>query len=180
MASNEALRRELLEMRERDQEVRKTIFGRYAYGEPRSPEDSAWFKAVDAENTRRMQEIIAQHGWPGLSEVGEDGAGAAWILVQHADGLPDFQKRCLELIRAAVEAGEASGGNLAYLTDRVRIAGGLPQLYGTQGRWSEDGELGLWEIEDAATVDERRAALGLEPVAEYLVDLRRCYETKPL
>ena len=178
MASNETLRRELMEMRERDQEMRKTILARYGYGEPHSPEDSAWFKAVDAENTRRTQEIIAQHGWPGSSMVGEDGAGAAWILVQHADELPDFQKRCLELIRAAVEAGEASGGNLAYLTDRVCIAEGLPQVYGTQGRWSEDGELGLWEIGDAGQVDERRAALGLAPVAKYLVSLRHAYNAE--
>ena len=175
MASNETLRRELLEMRERDQEMRTTIFTRYGHGEAWCPEDSVWFKAVDAENTHRMQEIIAQYGWPGLSEVGEDGAGAASLLVQHADELSDFQKRCLELIRAAVGAGEASGGNLAYLTDRVRIADGLPQVYGTQGRWSEDGELGLWEIEDAANVDERRATLGLAPVAEYLVSLRHAY-----
>lgn len=173
MASDETLRQELLEMQARDQEMRKTIFTRQP-GTPFSPEDSAWMESVDGDNTRRMQEIIRDHDWPGVSAVGEDGASAAWLLVQHADDTPDFQKQCLELLGAAVASGEASAQNLAYLTDRVRVHEGLPQVYGTQGEWV-DGKLALGNIEDADGVDERRAAIGLEPVAEYLATLKRAY-----
>ena len=42
---------------------------------------------------------------------------------------------------------------------------GDPQLYGTQYRVM-DGVLELWAVRDPAGLDERRAALGLEPEAE--------------
>lgn len=41
---------------------------------------------------------------------------------------------------------------------------GEPQVYGTQYR-EGDGVLTLWTVRDPAGLDERRAALGLEPEA---------------
>jgi hypothetical protein len=40
--------------------------------------------------------------------VGEDGAHAAWLLAQHADRDPAFQRRCLDLLTQAVAGREAS------------------------------------------------------------------------
>src|SRR3546814_2793073 len=57
-----------------------------------------------------------EHGWPGWSLVGEDGSTAAWAIVQHADLDLDFQRRGLAMLEAAVDAGDASPGDLAYLT----------------------------------------------------------------
>src|SRR5205085_1172028 len=79
-------------------------------------------------------------GWPGKSLVGVDGANAAWLLVQHADQGRAFQKRCLPLLEAAVKKGEATGVQLAYLSDRVRVGAGEKQVYGTQFR-TVDGKL---------------------------------------
>lgn len=117
--------------------------------------------------TARIREIVAERGWPGRSLVGDDGASAAWLLVQHADDDPSFQERTLELMRAAVEAGEADARDLAYLVDRVRVAHGKPQLYGTQF-----GRSGPQPIEDEEHLDERRAAVGLEPFADYAARFR--------
>jgi hypothetical protein len=76
--------------------------------------------------------MIAEHGWPGRTEVGEDGAHLVWLLVQNAAASdPAFQRRCLDLLTAAVEAGEAARREWAYLTDRVLLAEGEPQEYGT-------------------------------------------------
>ena len=172
MERNEALRQELLHMRERDQKMRNTLMGRYGYETAFSPEDAAWFEATDASNTARMKEIIAEHGWPNQTVVGEDGAISAWILVQHADKDPEFQKQCLELMQQSVTIGEASVSKLAYLTDRVRVGGGQPQIYGTQNVVI-DGKVISAEIEDAAQVDERRAVIGLGPVAEYLAGMNK-------
>ena len=165
---NETLRQELLQMRVRDQEMR---IKKYTSGEPLSPEDMARWTEIDKANTRRMREIITEHGWPGKSLVGEDGLFSAWLLVQHADKEIDFQKQCLELLRMAVEAGEASAQNLAYLTDRVRANEDLPQVYGTQCH-TVNGKVVSKDIEDAEHVDQRRAAIGLEPVAEYLASMK--------
>jgi hypothetical protein len=53
---------------------------------------------VDADNLAWLKEVVAEVGWPGQSMVGEDGAHAAWLLAQHADQDPAFQRRCLELL----------------------------------------------------------------------------------
>lgn len=162
---NEALRLELLSRMARDQKMRQAVLMKYPPGTPHGPEDLAWWSEVDAENTARMKEIVATYGWPGWSLVSDDGARAAWLLVQHADEDVPFQKQCLGLLESAVTAGEASAQDLAYLTDRVRLHEGRPQVYGTQSTWVY-GKPTLAEIEDPAQVNERRAAVGLEPLAE--------------
>ena len=137
-AVNEELRDELLAMMAEDQAVRTGVA---PPGDDRTPEElaAAW-DSVDAANARRMYDVLDEFGWPGWSLVGEDGALAAWVLIQHADLHLDLQKRGLALLEAAVAADDASPGDLAYLVDRVRVAEGLPQVYGTQvGAPDEDG-----------------------------------------
>lgn len=50
------------------------------------------------------------------------------------------------------------------LEDRVRVADGKPQLYGTQ---LANNPLRFEPIEDEAHVDARRSSVGLPPMAEY-------------
>jgi len=66
--------------------TRKAEFERFA----------ATMRRVDAENAGRLGEIVERHGWPTYSLVGKNGANAAWLLVQHADLSPKFQRRCLD------------------------------------------------------------------------------------
>jgi hypothetical protein len=56
---------------------------------------------------------------------------------------------------------------LAYLTDRVYLAEGRPQEYGTQVT-ARDGQWIPRHLRDHESVDDRRAAVGLEPLADYL------------
>ncbi len=118
-----------------------------------------------------------KYGWPGKSLVGKDGANAAWLLVQHADRDPAFQKRCLDLMKEAARKGEVSGQELAYLTDRVRVAQGEKQLYGTQFH-TVDGRLVPQPIEDEPNVDKRRKEIGLSTMAEYEKLMHEVYKTK--
>lgn len=129
---------------------------------------------IDADNTAWMKKLIAKHGWPGKSMVGSEGAHAAWLLVQHADQDREFQRQCLALINAAYEKGEATGQHVAYLTDRVLVADGKPQLYGTQFH-TVDGKLVPQPIESEAEVDQRRAKMGLGTLAEYKEQMRSAY-----
>jgi hypothetical protein len=157
MTQNQDLRAELLRRFERDQTARQAA-------------DAAQFEAmtrVDAENLPWLKQVIAEIGWPGQSEVGVDGAHAAWLLAQHADADPQFQRQCLDLLTVAAEHGEATMTEVAYLTDRVLLAEGQPQEYGTQAT----GENGRWVprlLRDPDTVDQRRATVPLEPIADYL------------
>jgi hypothetical protein len=127
----------------------------------------------DTERTERLQQIIAEHGWPTWDLVGKDGEDAAWLIAQHSDLDPDFQAEALELLRAAVEDGQASPGNLAYLEDRVRAGRGEPQLYGTQTGCTRGGRPATPELEDPDGLDERREAAGLPPYDRYLRQMAR-------
>ncbi|MEU6350112.1 DUF6624 domain-containing protein [Streptomyces sp. NPDC047072] len=123
---------------------------------------------IDADNTAWLKHVIAEHGWPGIALVGEQGADEAWLLAQHADLAPAFQRQALEVLKEAVAAEDASPRHLAYLTDRVLVAAGEPQVYGTQ--YTDDGDgsnLRLQPVADPDRLDQRRASMGLEPAAEY-------------
>src|SRR5687768_13706736 len=80
----------------------------------------AAIKKADQENTERLGAVIEKHGWPANSLVGKDGSHAAWLLVQHADADPKFQRTCLDLM-ARLPKSEVSQTDLAYLTDRVLL-----------------------------------------------------------
>jgi len=125
----------------------------------------------DTERTERLKEIVEEHGWPTIDLVGEEGEEAAWVIAQHSDLDPTFQAEALELLRAAVEEGQASAGNLAYLEDRVRAGQGEPQLYGTQMGCTRQGQPLEPEIEDPEALDERREEAGLPPYEDYLEEM---------
>lgn len=160
---NPELRSELLRRMEEDQAAR---------GLPARDWDRVM--AVDAANLPWLEQVVAEVGWPGRAMVGEDGAHAAWLLAQHADSSPAFQRRCLDLMSQAVQAGEATHRELAYLTDRVLLAEGRPQEYGTQMTGHEEG----WaprNLRDPDDVDNRRAVMSLGPLSENIARITNHY-----
>lgn len=134
---------------------------------------NADLRAIHNSQAKTLADIIDQQGWPGRSKVGEDGAAAAWMIVQQAIGLPRFMRACREVLEAEVAKGEATRWQLALLTDRIRWLEGRKQVYGTQFDWDEKGELNPVPIEDEATVDARRALADLVPLAEGVAQRRR-------
>jgi hypothetical protein len=163
------LRQVLLGMAEEDRRVRAELaatgelFRGYA---PRMEE-------VHRRNARVLESIVDRYGWPGKSLVGDDGADAAWLVLQHAVGSPPLQRRCLAVLREAVARGEMEPAHLAYLEDRICFFERRPQRYGTQFDWDERGRLSPWLLEDPERVDEYRLSVGLGPLAERLEQARR-------
>ncbi|MEM7261401.1 MAG: DUF6624 domain-containing protein [Planctomycetota bacterium] len=161
------IRAELLVRVEQDQAIRREAAERFESGGRLPEEFGKRWHAIDADNTAWIRGVLELHGWPPRSRIGEEASSATFLLVQHADAQPEFQREALALLSRAVEADEASPKNLAYLTDRVRVAAGDPQVYGTQVR-VEAGKAQPYPLEDPDRVDERRAAVGLGPLSEYL------------
>ena len=128
--------------------------------------------ALHLPNAERLLAIMEARGWPAASLVGDDGAQAAWLVLQHAIGSPAVMRRGLELLQAAVERGEVEPSQVAMVEDRIRTLEGRPQRYGTQHDWDERGELSPLPIEHAADVDERRRTVGLGPLDEQTQRLR--------
>ena len=125
-------------------------------------------REVHERNAAALSEIIAAHGWPGYALAGPDGAAAAWLVAQHAIGMPDFMRRCLQLVEAAIARGDADPKHAAYLADRIACHENRPQKYGTQFDWNEAGKMAPWTLDDPAAVDRRRRALGMKPLAEHI------------
>lgn len=123
-------------------------------------------KALHEQNTARLKEIISVHGWPGIPQVGEEAAKAAWLIAQHSVSDIDFMTECAGLLKEAVAREEVAGWQLAFLQDRVRTLSGKPQVYGTQFDVDEKGWPIPFPIADAAAVNERRARLGLNSLEE--------------
>ena len=133
-------------------------------------------RIADAENTAWLKGIVNKQGWPTITDIGKDGFNAAWLLVQHADADRPFQKQCLELMEK-LPRNEVIPINVAYLTDRVLVAEGKKQKYGTQFT-QVDGKHQPQPIEDEANVDKRRKELGLSTMAEYTRQIEKMYGTK--
>ena len=128
------------------------------------PEHVLAMQTVDQRNTARLKQIVAQYGWPSVALVGPEASHAAWLLVQHADAEPAFQRRVLALMEPLARSGAVAGRDYAYLWDRTH----KPQRFGTQGRCLPNGGFELFPVEDPARVDVRRAAYHLAPLATYL------------
>src|SRR5215469_8971741 len=171
------LRAELLRRAEQDQVARAELLHRAEHDKvAQAGPEPGWdtVATVDADNLIWLKSVVAEVGWPSWSMVGEDGAHAAWLLAQHADRDPAFQRRCLDLITTAARADEASLTEVAYLTDRVLLTEGQPQEYVTQMEGREEGWVPR-RLRDPANVDERRAAMSLGPLSEYIARMAHEY-----
>jgi hypothetical protein len=122
---------------------------------------------VDADNTAYLRRIVADIGWIDAERFGPAAAGAAFLLVQHSGDLP-LMSAALPEIEKRVRPGSADAQSFALLYDRTQLMRGGKQRYGTQVREMETGELVVSRLEDPDRVDERRAALGLMPLRQYL------------
>lgn len=159
----QTLAEELVTMMRDDQQLLQQLF---QSGELPSESYHPQMKALHEHNASRLKEIISSHGWPGVSSVGEEAAKAAWLVAQHAVSDPEFMTECVGLLEKAVAREDVVGWQLAFLQDRVRTLSGKPQYYGTQFDVDENGWPTPFPIEDSATVNERRARLGLNSLEE--------------
>jgi hypothetical protein len=158
---NESLRRQLLDLRAEDLRVRTELQEAGELGGPYVPR----MEEVHVRNAARLRELIAEHGWPGEDLAGEDGAKAAWFIVQHAIGEPGFQRQALVLLQSAASEGSVPGWHAAYLEDRIALHESRPQRFGTQ--WIDDprdGRARPWRLADSERVNDLRASVGLGPM----------------
>lgn len=122
---------------------------------------------VSEETLPELLKIIPAEGWFRQSVVGKEAAAAAFRIVQHADA--GIQRRFLPALKRLADEGEVEPEQYAAMFDRLALAEGRPQRYGSQMR-CEGGKWTPSPIEAPSDVDVRRRALKLEPMAEHLKD----------
>ncbi|TGE27697.1 DUF6624 domain-containing protein [Hymenobacter metallicola] len=166
---NQPLQKELEEIYARDQGVRQNVramMEKYGYKSPQMDSLHRAMQRIDSLNLLRVTAIIDQYGWPGRSLVGSEGSVTAFLVVQHSN-LATMQQY-VPLMRAAAAQGELDYASLALVEDRILTYQNKPQLYGSQLRSNPTtGKMEFFPIDDEAHVDERRARMGLGPLAEY-------------
>lgn len=162
-------------MAEADQGARRKAIAAQKRGGVAARRAGEAVRRLDLQNGQVVVEIVRDHGWPAYSMVGKRAGDAFWLLVQHADTRPGLQRRCLALMARAVDENQASPRLLAYLTDRVAVARGSKQRFGTQFRKIGSSGFGPSPIAAPASVDVLRGACGLEPLASYAQTIRKFY-----
>lgn len=173
--------RELLVRTARDQLIRRAFEGGEQVWGPLSPGararvDTALSRQMcktDGENTAWLKADLANHGWYRVSVFGEQPSRAAWLMIQHADRDPAFQREMLVLLVPLAAEREVEPWDVALLYDRVAVNAGQPQRYGSQGRCVARNVWGPQPLEDETRVDEFRASVELPPLAEYAAHMHR-------
>ena len=120
----------------------------------------------DSINQLKVSSIIKDLGkYPGRSLVGTSQEEIAWLVIQHAP--TEFQEKYFPYIEEAVNNHELNPKYLAYSIDRLNMAKGIPQIYGTQYSFVE-GLNKLYPVQDMRNIDTLRKSLGLEPIKKYM------------
>ncbi|MGW1817077.1 DUF6624 domain-containing protein [uncultured Streptomyces sp.] len=135
---------------------------------------------ADHADAKVLRRVLAEHDWPGHRLVGPEAARAAWSLALHADDDADFQRAATILLERAVQGGDARIQHWAHLYDRTLVNSGRPQEFGTQQAVTATGVV-LCPVRALDALDQRRASIGLSPIATGLEKVRlRCARDHPV
>lgn len=158
----------LIAAAERDRNTRTRLAAAGALFQGYHPE----MEAVHNENAALLTRAFDAIGWPGRGKLGDAGAAAAFLILQHAIGCPDVQRRGLALMLDAIADADANALDAAYVSDRIAVFEGREQVFGTQFDWDADGQLSPAPVREPGALDQRRAELGLPPMAETIAQMR--------
>lgn len=116
------------------------------------------------ERSDRFRQILENH-FPSITHVGRDGYIAGVTIVLHS-GDVDLMQTYLKKHQEQM-ADNVDMSHRAFITDKILIALGKEQKYGTQFRGIVDGKVDFFPLESLELVDERRKELLLPTMAEY-------------
>lgn len=167
-------RLKLAQLGTKDQQDREAIFAvfrQHGFKSEQADTANRWLGHQDSLRLRELLALEKRYGWPRKSQVGAEGVVYAYLLIQHAP--EQVQVSYHDKIRLSYKRGELSGSDYATYLDRMLGYRNQPQRYGTQysRRVLADGreENYLLPIEELSQVDQRRAAMHLEPLLPQLV-----------
>lgn len=162
---NKALAKLISDMAKTDQLERKRV-------RQKQKLRSGLIKA-DIAHLRQMKRIVNKYGWPTKKLVGKRASHSAWLLVQHANNDVKFQEYCLKLIKETEQDDEVAKSEVAFLTDRVLVNKGKPQIYGTQFYADKNGKIIPRPIFNLFHLENSRKVMGLGSFKNYKTEIER-------
>ncbi|ROI03513.1 hypothetical protein EGI16_11105 [Chryseobacterium sp. G0240] len=124
----------------------------------------------DSLNMQKIENIIAQYGYPGKTLVGEPANQAAWYVIQHSNKIGKY----LPLIKEAGMKKEIPFTWVATMEDRYLMYENKEQIYGTQGTGEmttdKEGKQVfvnfIWPVKDPKNVNKIRKEAGFTSTIE--------------
>ncbi|HKR15392.1 MAG TPA: VWA domain-containing protein [Pyrinomonadaceae bacterium] len=163
------LKEELLKMSQKERELLLEVVDK----DLKKQSDRDKLHKLYEKNTTRLCEIIKTSGWPTTALVDREGVFSAFQILKNG-GTFELQRDLLPVIVAAIKKDPYQKPEFAGLYDRLRVSGGMKQLFGTQAVIT-GGFLILYPIEDEPNLDERRKEYGLAEMELHIRDLERTY-----
>jgi hypothetical protein len=180
---NQILADELKSMAEIDQLAASNFVPPTTYSHLSLEEWESFQDSVYTTHQLRLKEIFKEHGFVGFDLAGEEGSRNFWLMAQHSDQYPQFQKEVLKKMKMEVDKKNADSSIYGLLVDRVKINTGQPQIYGTQVDYKMNPcQAFPKNLVDPENVNKRRKEIGLQPIEEYLnmMTLMNCDRLKKL
>lgn len=118
-------------------------------------------------NFAKMEQLIAKNGWPTYSTVGKLAADGPLLVINHHPK-EEIRIKYLSKIKEACLQQQGSCMEYAKIQDRILVNTGKPQLYGMQFQYNENRKLVPFPVKDPEYVNQRRAAIGLVSLQQYL------------
>lgn len=112
--------------------------------------DSVTFYGID--------KILSTYGYPSKKIAGE-ASGIPFYILSFTP--LSIKEKHLEKVIKAADEKELSWKSVAYFIDKIKVAKGEKQVYGTQ-YYYKNGEQVFYPIEDTEHLNERRKKVGLE------------------
>ena len=139
-----------------------------------SPRGLEWAKYNDSvfnSHGIRVKKMFDKYGFLGFDKVGKKGSYDFWLIVQHSNTFPEFQKKVLKEMDKQVKKKNANAEDYAYLFDRVATNSGAKQKFGTQVSYAMETTGRAFPkngLLDPVNVDQSRKEYNLGPLKEYL------------
>jgi hypothetical protein len=129
-------------------------------------------EAVQMETFARhipvLKEIIGGKGLPTYKLVGKNSSDNFLTLVNHSFSDIPFQQKVARLAGPEIKNKNISAPFLALMIDKMQIASGKKQHFGTQCDYDEQGNAIAKNLFKPKYVDKRRSKMGLQPLKDYL------------
>ena len=118
-------------------------------------------------NMEKVRTILDTYGWPESSLIGEQGVRTICNVIQHDN--QETRELYIPMMKQAVLDNKLEARWLVRAQDRLATDKGELQIYGGQMKYyPETKSFNVWPVYDPENIDERRAEIGLEPIAQFL------------
>lgn len=113
---------------------------------------------TDTTSYHTLEVLLARYGYPSKNQVHEQSVVPFYILSFAPGGI---RERYLPLLVKAADKGDIEWKSLAYYIDKLKVAKGEKQVYGTQYYLGPKFKQIYYPVEDPDKLAVRRAAVGL-------------------